>query len=963
MSDNLPAVPNGDDLEVTDAEIVEDDWDDEDRPDIDADDPDDDGSVAAAAAKVARLTAEIEHLTAEVARDDSEPGQALVPVTSSVPAVAFKAQLAKTRSKLVRSQQQLVSATEELKHRAEMAQREAEKMLQPLMDHVRRLEDMIVTINLYLGRDHHIVPLVDCEQAAAAPADTPITLRQMVLAMDEECGLNPEDEGIDVDSIEQFDAWLTSDPAHLAQVLPEPKGVVVLIPRRSEKDYGDPWRNAHMSDANKQSYWLIRNGDKLWRMHTDYEVGDRLIPLADEFTGFFVTKERVGGFGSTEYREVTLEPGSRQWLEAEKSADARRRHYMKMALILQGLVDLSTVFAPLPAEDVSFLRGESYTSGHVRLIADAENTIGDGHEPFYDWLARLNARLSPGMRIVGAFDGNDFYRMNHGTGGYDSSDRRIRPKGASYPQTGVLYTLEKRNARQTGFTFKYQRTDEIWVRGSWENNYRDEVRPPKTRATCEVLVSDKFILPYDLVTIEDMERYLTSRTDRHAYKHLIPLLHAAIEAKHAERAEEEPFRLLLAGVIAKNHNVSVEDAMGALPELVDWWKLANKWHRPLVAGDPKLEARATRMISAEFAARRAARERGESESRSEAAALTHLQTAYPDTVLIARKRDGSYIVYTPENDDNVFVAQHTLRAPGAKVTTKRWVLPGAGWRKWTTLAAADRWDQWDHSASLSDHLTGPEMDTAVADLRALFDGHEAGPVMVITYLAKNQWMSERGFRVYVRGTTATRLPDPTRPLTGKAHARFHTAVAYFGWKRTTGRRVVLDDEVHLRDQEWKGYKNSRDDRPWLNKGAETAVWTDPDAIAAVEAEFVPVVAAESHAEALRERLNTTMFALRQAWVADQERRAYERFLEDYQDPDLWDGHKATLRFNYPYHQEDDTLTHVVARLIEDGVDFDGKTAADALDLYRSVHGEPDGDTPEDLLPLVLVDRDDDDEDD
>ena len=40
--------------------------------------------------------------------------------------------------------------------------------------------------------------------------------------------------GIDARSIEQFDEWLLADPAHLDQVLPEAKGVVVLVPRWTE---------------------------------------------------------------------------------------------------------------------------------------------------------------------------------------------------------------------------------------------------------------------------------------------------------------------------------------------------------------------------------------------------------------------------------------------------------------------------------------------------------------------------------------------------------------------------------------------------------------------------------------------------------------------------------------------------------------------------------------------------------
>lgn len=57
--------------------------------------------------------------------------------------------------------------------------------------------------------------------------------------MDEESAIAAEDGGIDVAGIEAFDAWLTSDPAHLAQALPEERGVLAIMARRKERDHGN----------------------------------------------------------------------------------------------------------------------------------------------------------------------------------------------------------------------------------------------------------------------------------------------------------------------------------------------------------------------------------------------------------------------------------------------------------------------------------------------------------------------------------------------------------------------------------------------------------------------------------------------------------------------------------------------------------------------------------------------------
>lgn len=113
---------------------------------------------------------------------------------------------------------------------------------------VAKLEEVVYTVQLYLGRDEEVVCLREGEPA---PAETPICIRQNVLFMDEEIALTRPD-GIDFEDIAEFDAWLLADPKHLSQVLPEPKGVVVLGVRRHGK--------AHQLSSARRSVersWLI----------------------------------------------------------------------------------------------------------------------------------------------------------------------------------------------------------------------------------------------------------------------------------------------------------------------------------------------------------------------------------------------------------------------------------------------------------------------------------------------------------------------------------------------------------------------------------------------------------------------------------------------------------------------------------------------------------------------------------
>jgi hypothetical protein len=117
-----------------------------------------------------------------------------------------------------------------------------------------------------------------------------------------------------------------ADPAHLEQVLPDPKGVVVLVPSRQERDYGDRWLR-WIIQTQVRIGWL-RNGEHLYMMTTDPRVGDRLLPKREEFAEFFYTEL---GFGRDRER-VPLEPGSDAWLKAEAAADRRRRHYMRSSV-------------------------------------------------------------------------------------------------------------------------------------------------------------------------------------------------------------------------------------------------------------------------------------------------------------------------------------------------------------------------------------------------------------------------------------------------------------------------------------------------------------------------------------------------------------------------------------------------------------------------------------------------------
>lgn len=860
--------------------------------------PDDEPTIAELAANVERLRAEAHALAA-----DPDVSHSTELVATGDDAAAIKQRMAATRAAMRHKENELVAAQESLRRRLDIEMSNARAALTPLKERMAVLSDGIHTLSLYLGADESIVPLADGDPAEASE---PIVIRQMVLAMDEECRIAAETGGLDAHGVRDFDRWLTSNPDHLDQVFPEQRGIVVLVPTRQRRYYGSPWADMMMADANSKSYWLIRNGDRLYRMTTDIEVGERLIPARDEFTSFFRTRTWEGEW-------VDIQPGSKAWLDAEKKADDRRRHYMKTALVIQGLIDRTTVLHPLPAPAISVLQNDSYDAGHVRLVTDAEQAIGTGMTPFREWLRGLNARLRPGMRVLGAFGSEGFrqWRSENGDG-----HERITPRGASYPPSNEILTID-RVSGDGGFVIKYARTDKRW---GYEHRDADGYEwgtwgewPYKTRASVTVYSDDSFVLPFDLVTVPELERYLNARTERHNYIELVPLMKAAIAAKRVEHEAEAPVRQMLAGVIARDCGVTVAEAEAAVPALVDWWKLGNRWHRPLVVDD-KVEARLVKAVVAEFRMRRRGDEIGDRHGAREGQVVERMRAAVPDLLAVARKADGTFVGWSPCNDDNVFVNRWTARLTKDGVRPDgEWQVTGTAWRRWRMLWSSDRWSEWDHEATLSTHLSDPDIERLA---QTAFDqvAQREARAFAVTYRPGDQ-DDERVNRFFVYYWDEPRLPDPERLLTAD---RFHLHgvrdhVRAYTWTRQRGAAVLRPKSC------WRGVPNL---------DLDAALVVDEAQVAERAAAQRSVDEMEARRKELWRIAEHYITAIRAEWTRRWEAAEYAKFIDEYLDPDLWEGHRKTLREpNGPIYFNS---RNRVAYAVEAGIELGGLTVAEMV---------------------------------
>lgn len=320
---------------------------------------------------------------------------------------------------------------------------------------IRQLEQIIATIEIYLGVGEDVVQIQEGPAAADGEA---VNLFQMLLYMDEEVGdpreLSEGVPGIHSGNIQDFDSWLLQprndgiDGPNYERLIPLPKGVVALQVSRQTREYytcsknADFWTRARTSLANAErngedrgTYILIRNGYNIYRVMSGIDFRPRLFPLRDEFQNYFDELQKGNQLVKDPEDSDAWVPESAE-VKRERISDKmyeKQFPYMRRALLLEGLLHRTEIFHPVPP---TFTFSKTETHGDfVRFIHDDENVLPDGRLPFKEFKKQANARITRGSRvvIVGGID-NDTSRFDsrfhndHGT-----------PRS---PQDGV-YTVER----------------------------------------------------------------------------------------------------------------------------------------------------------------------------------------------------------------------------------------------------------------------------------------------------------------------------------------------------------------------------------------------------------------------------------------------------------------------------------------------------------------------------------------
>lgn len=420
------------------------------------------------------------------------------------------------------------------------------KAMNALKDELSQKMKVVYVLETYLGI-HEEITLI--KEGTEASEDEPLTLFQQKLYMDEEIGLW-EDGGLDFKKIEAFDAWIA---ANYERFIYRPKGICVFQVRRHKKDYGDIWVNHSFSIENKKTYFLIRNGSKLYRIWSNVTTGDRLFPTSEEYQKIFKTESKW----STE--------------RARKAIQKRHEDYLYGLIAIQGIIERTDVLGLSLRGSVNLTRPDGAPEDRVHFIRDDEPKfwLRDGHPPWEEFIKENRKTIDIGTRII--VTGHDFKFSNSESDAWRTHPFRVWESPSNYE---VFIVEEKVDlGRYHGETFKilFQPSQE------WQKRKR---RVPF------LLYRDETI-NFDAITVEDCDYYAQNRLERRHYLHLLPILKFVRTSKLEEQKLESGFTRFIADRLGWDHKDYPK-----IQAAIDWWKLKNKWKRGLMKDD----AKAVRMI-------------------------------------------------------------------------------------------------------------------------------------------------------------------------------------------------------------------------------------------------------------------------------------------------------------------------------------------------------------------------------
>ena len=449
---------------------------------------------------------------------------------------------------------------------------------------IKAIEERIFSVELYAGLTETVTLIKDGEPAALTDK---LHLFQRRAYMDEECLAQYETGGMEFKDIRAFDAWLAR-PSNMWRLLPFPRSVLAFQVRRKEKER--EWENLRQflrviedAKSDKFTYLYLRNGEKLYRLSTEIDFDEKLFPDMEKskLSGALYAKSWGGGgridkiITKDEYDAIVAEEKREAAEAAEKYKTAAKKDkwqyepyrftfrtshdyhpftresvyyddiskfvkseidkHNRLVLILQGLLDRSTVFQPHPPWQL--WDGGGFEQA-IALVYDDTRALVAGQAPDFEaYRNALNAQIAAGSITVGQEDywerveaARESRRMdsNWRTQSRDWRPTHHRPEGN--PGPGKLAHVTGYSPRKKACTYAWARKK---MRDSWREDAEDQI-------ACSIVVPTSKLLNVSAYKPGDFRKFFEDPRTRADYLQWAPMLLTAEEYCAGNREVQKP---------------------------------------------------------------------------------------------------------------------------------------------------------------------------------------------------------------------------------------------------------------------------------------------------------------------------------------------------------------------------------------------------------------------------------------
>ena len=400
---------------------------------------------------------------------------------------------------------------------------ELEKQKQELKSQIAEMEKwlkgkyrVICAYETYLGTKEEIVELI----GEGKTSNEPIHLYQAVRFMDEEYGIvnlekitettYVEMDAFDYKNIDLFDKWITEN---YKMFIPSERGIVMWRIKRLRKDYGDTWENMVCNGYNANCYFLIRNGERLYRVFSDVSSkDDTMFPTEQQSLMAGRKWSTSKEFDQESFMENTL-----PW------------KYILVAI--QGILDRTNILGTDCQFKTNLLRG-LFDKEKIVLVRDKErkDLIGDNTMPSWsNYLKENRNKTKIGDRIIITdLWGSKNYYVGHTDDISFICDHNIgwRRRWVGIPNRSKVYEIKDYDEKKDKYKILY-----------FEERWFDDIKKKRTA----IWLDKTEFFNLSQTTEEDLKYYLNDRRERENYLDMLPKVKLAYKYFKTKAYEREDY--------------------------------------------------------------------------------------------------------------------------------------------------------------------------------------------------------------------------------------------------------------------------------------------------------------------------------------------------------------------------------------------------------------------------------------